>query len=102
MFRRFGPTQPGDQSDWGPGCVAQARDRDRACPLRHDGRALRADGRASGRADWQTPLRPDHGHVMMQDLDHHVPLTPGYSAIGRMRGLAELRGVMHGLRAGNS
>jgi len=55
--------------------------------------------RAAGRADWRLPLRPDHGHVMMQDLDHYVPLTPGYSAIGRMRGLAELRGVMHGLRA---
>ncbi len=55
--------------------------------------------RATGRTDWQMPLRPDHGHVMMQDLDHYVPLTPGYSAIGRMRGLAELRGVMHGLRA---
>ncbi len=55
--------------------------------------------RAEGRADWQVPLRPDHGHVMMQDLTHYVPLTPGYSAIGRMRGLAELRGVMHGLRA---
>lgn len=54
--------------------------------------------RAAGRPDWQLPLRPDHGHVMMHDLDHYVPLTPGYSAIGRMRGLAELRGVMHGLR----
>jgi mannonate dehydratase len=55
--------------------------------------------RAVGRFDWRLPLRPDHGHVMMHDLDHYVPLTPGYSAIGRMRGLAELRGVMHGLRA---
>ena len=55
--------------------------------------------RDAGRADWQLPLRPDHGHVMMHDLTHYVPLTPGYSAIGRMRGLAELRGVMHGLRA---
>ncbi|HEY9154575.1 MAG TPA: mannonate dehydratase, partial [Opitutaceae bacterium] len=54
--------------------------------------------KTSGRADWQLPLRPDHGHVMMQDLTNYVPLTPGYSAIGRMRGLAELRGVMHGLR----
>lgn len=54
--------------------------------------------RSAGRVDWRLPLRPDHGHVMMQDLDHYVPLTPGYSAIGRMRGLAELRGVMHGLR----
>jgi mannonate dehydratase len=55
--------------------------------------------REAGRPDWRLPLRPDHGHVMMHDLDHYVPLTPGYSAIGRMRGLAELRGVMHGLRA---
>ena len=55
--------------------------------------------RAEGRADWQLPLRPDHGHTMMHDLVNYVPLTPGYSAIGRMRGLAELRGVMHGLRA---
>jgi len=55
--------------------------------------------RETGRADWQLPLRPDHGHTMMHDLVNYVPLTPGYSAIGRMRGLAELRGVMHGLRA---
>ena len=55
--------------------------------------------RAEGRSDWRLPLRPDHCHVMMQDLDHYVPLTPGYSPIGRMRGLAELRGVMHGIMA---
>jgi len=55
--------------------------------------------RQENRPDWQLPLRPDHGHTMMHDLTHYVPLTPGYSAIGRMRGLAELRGVMHGLRA---
>jgi mannonate dehydratase len=55
--------------------------------------------RDAGRRDWQLPLRPDHGHTMMHDLTNYVPLTPGYSAIGRMRGLAELRGVMHGLRA---
>lgn len=54
--------------------------------------------KTAGRTDWQLPLRPDHGHVMMQDLTNYIPLTPGYSAIGRMRGLAELRGVMHGLR----
>jgi len=58
--------------------------------------------RAVGRPDWQLPLRPDHGHVMMHDLANYVPLTPGYSAIGRMRGLAELRGVMHGLRASSA
>lgn len=54
--------------------------------------------RAEGRSDWQLPLRPDHGHVMMHDLTHYIPLTPGYSIIGRLRGLAELRGVMHGVR----
>lgn len=53
---------------------------------------------AAGRSDWLIPLRPDHGHTMMSDLQNYIPLTPGYSAIGRMRGLAELRGVMHGLR----
>jgi mannonate dehydratase len=54
--------------------------------------------RAAGRADWQLPLRPDHGHTMMDDLPKPAGITPGYSCIGRMRGLAELRGLMHGLR----
>lgn len=57
--------------------------------------------RSERRADWKLPLRPDHGHTMMHDLDSYQPLTPGYSIIGRMRGLAELRGVMHGLRYEN-
>ncbi|MFT3990039.1 MAG: mannonate dehydratase [Luteolibacter sp.] len=51
-----------------------------------------------GRADWQLPLRPDHGHAMMDDIGKTVEITPGYSCIGRTRGLAELRGVMLGLR----
>lgn len=55
--------------------------------------------RTSGRADWQLPLRPDHGHTMMDDLPKPAGITPGYSCIGRMRGLAEIRGLMHGLLA---
>lgn len=45
-----------------------------------------------GRADWQIPMRPDHGQELLHDCGGHS--TPGYPLIGRMRGLAELRGVM--------
>jgi mannonate dehydratase len=54
--------------------------------------------RKQGRADWQLSFRPDHGHLMMDDLVNPADITPGYSCIGRMRGLAELRGLMLGLR----
>ncbi|WP_341212957.1 mannonate dehydratase [uncultured Limimaricola sp.] len=59
--------------------------------------------RDAGRSDASIPFRPDHGQDILDDLNRRP--QPGYPAIGRLKGLAELRGVMtalchaeHGLR----
>jgi mannonate dehydratase len=53
--------------------------------------------RASGRKDYIIPMRPDHGQDILDDLQRGA--QPGYPAIGRLKALAELRGVEHALSA---
>ncbi len=48
--------------------------------------------RLQGEARWRLPFRPDHGHELLDDVGKGG--FPGYSAVGRMKGLAEIRGVM--------
>ena len=62
--------------------------------------ALREEKRRhdAGRSDAEIPFRPDHGQNLLDD--HGRNAQPGYPAIGRLRGLAELRGVIAALSHG--
>jgi mannonate dehydratase len=53
---------------------------------------IRALREAEQRRGVSIPFRPDHGHHLLQDLERDT--QPGYPLIGRLKGLAELRGVL--------
>lgn len=52
--------------------------------------------RKQNQLDSEIPMRPDHGHLLADDIGRKV--NPGYSLVGRLKGLAELRGVVEGLK----
>jgi mannonate dehydratase len=53
--------------------------------------------KAEGREDWRIPFRPDHGADIMDDLLKQPNPNPGYGGLGRMRGLAAIRGLEMGI-----
>lgn len=61
--------------------------------------AEEARRRRENRADAQIPMRPDHGQEILSDIN--AGLHPGYPAVGRLKGLAEIRGVVAGLSHGS-